>query len=76
MKMKNMIPMFLIQVLLCLPINAQNFIPLWNKKNMPNSKGVSIKDSMSNELIYIKSGHLDYTYLNHLILLKDNVRYW
>lgn len=74
--MKNMIPMFLIQVLLCLPINAQNFIPLWNKKNMPNSKGVSIKDSMSNELIYIKSGHLDYTYLNHLILLKDNVRYW
>ncbi len=31
---------------------AQQFIPLWPKGKMPNSKGMAIKDSIANERIY------------------------
>ena len=31
---------------------AQEFIPLWTKGKMPNSKGVRVKDSVSNERMY------------------------
>ncbi|MDI9879364.1 alpha/beta hydrolase [Flectobacillus longus] len=31
---------------------AQEFIPLWEKGKMPNSKGLSIKDSIANERVY------------------------
>ncbi|WP_220463989.1 alpha/beta hydrolase [Adhaeribacter radiodurans] len=33
-------------------MNAQEFIPLWPKNKMPNSKGLSLKDSITNERIY------------------------
>lgn len=32
--------------------DAQDFIPLWQSDNMPNSKGIAVKDSMNVELIY------------------------
>lgn len=32
--------------------NAQEFIPLWPKDKMPNSKGMRLKDSIANERIY------------------------
>ncbi|ADY53900.1 putative xylanase [Pseudopedobacter saltans DSM 12145] len=32
--------------------NAQEFIPLWAKGKMPNSKGIKVKDSVNNERIY------------------------
>jgi Esterase/lipase len=31
---------------------AQNFIPIWEKNHMPNSKGIKVKDSIANERIY------------------------
>ena len=31
---------------------AQEFIPLWPKGKMPNSKGLQIKDSIANERVY------------------------
>ena len=33
-------------------LNAQEFIPLWEKGRMPNSKGIALKDSIANERIY------------------------
>ena len=33
-------------------VNAQEFIPLWPKKKMPNTKGLTLKDSIANERIY------------------------
>ena len=38
--------------LLMLPAKAQQFIPLWPKGRMPNSKGLALKDSVVNERIY------------------------
>ena len=32
--------------------NSQDFIPLWPKGKMPNSKGLSITDSIANERVY------------------------
>lgn len=32
--------------------NAQEFIPLWPKNKMPNSKGLNVKDSIFNERVY------------------------
>jgi hypothetical protein len=31
---------------------AQEFMPLWEKGKMPNSKGLTIKDSIANERVY------------------------
>lgn len=33
-------------------LQAQEFIPLWTKGKMPNSKGMNLKDSIANERIY------------------------
>ena len=44
----------LILILFILPIagSAQEFIPLWEKGKMPNSKGIELKDDIRNERIY------------------------
>ncbi len=39
-------------VSLPLAVAAQEFIPLWEKGKMPNSKGVELKDDIRNERIY------------------------
>lgn len=41
---------------------AQTFFPVWNH-NMPNSKGVSVKDSIANERIYKVANPGVYTFL-------------
>lgn len=41
----------LFSILINMSISAQRFIPLWNN-NMPNSRGINIKDSIANERIY------------------------
>ncbi len=33
-------------------VNSQEFIPIWPKGKMPNSKGIAISDSIANERIY------------------------
>ena len=33
-------------------ISAQQFIPIWEKGKMPNSKGLAVKDSVANERFY------------------------
>lgn len=38
--------------LACVVTKAQEFIPLWPKSRMPNTKGINVKDSASNERIY------------------------
>lgn len=35
-----------------LSIMAQEFVPIWNDREMPHSKGIEVKDSMDNEIIY------------------------
>lgn len=37
---------------ICCSLNAQTFLPIWEKKTMPNSKGLAISDSIVNEIIY------------------------
>lgn len=44
--------LFLILLLGCLSASAQDFIPLWPKGKMPNSKGLKLKDSIANERIF------------------------
>lgn len=33
-------------------VSAQDFIPIWPKGKMPNSKGMKLKDSIANERVY------------------------
>lgn len=33
-------------------LQAQEFLPIWEKGNMPNSKGLAVSDSIVNEIIY------------------------
>jgi acetyl esterase/lipase len=33
-------------------VGAQEFIPLWPKNKMPNSRGLALKDSIANERVY------------------------
>jgi acetyl esterase/lipase len=47
--MKKIITFLL--VLTIVQVEAQEFIPLWTKGKMPNSKGLVIKDSINNERI-------------------------
>lgn len=50
MKIAKSISVLLLLLLFAvLPIKAQDFIPLWSKGKMPNSKGLALKDSISNE---------------------------
>jgi len=37
---------------LSIAVNAQEFIPLWDKGKMPNSKGMELKNDIRNERIY------------------------
>jgi acetyl esterase/lipase len=41
-------------IILCcaLQVRAQEFIPLWPKGKMPNSKGMALRDSIANERIF------------------------
>jgi acetyl esterase/lipase len=39
-------------LILIIQTQAQDFIPLWPKGKMPNSKGMSLKDSVVNERLY------------------------
>lgn len=42
-----------IMFLLCtVSLQAQEFIPLWEKGRMPNSKGLALSDSIVNEIVY------------------------
>jgi hypothetical protein len=43
---------FLVTIVLLIPASAQEFIPLWPKGLIPNSKDVIIEDSTANERIY------------------------
>ena len=43
---------FQICFLLFLQASAQEFIPLWPKNKMPNTKGITVKDSIVNERYY------------------------
>jgi acetyl esterase/lipase len=36
----------------CTQLHAQEFIPLWPKNHLPNSKNLQLKDSIANERIY------------------------
>lgn len=50
----NRLILTLILALVVLPFaaSAQDFIPLWEKGKMPNSKGMELKDDIRNERIY------------------------
>jgi acetyl esterase/lipase len=43
---------FFITIFIVIPVFAQEFIPLWPKDFMPNSKGMIIEDSIANDRIY------------------------
>ena len=43
---------FLILSVFILNVSAQEFIPLWEKGKMPNSKGMELKDDIRNERVY------------------------
>ncbi len=43
--------LFLLGATALLTTQAQTFVPVWNG-NMPNSKGISVKDSIANERVY------------------------
>lgn len=40
---------------------AQTFYPIWNN-NMPNSKGITVKDSIANERVYQVGTHGVYVF--------------
>lgn len=45
--------LFVILFLFCsCTLNAQEFIPIWPKDKMPNSRGIRLRDSIANERIY------------------------
>ncbi|MGI8495862.1 MAG: alpha/beta hydrolase [Pyrinomonadaceae bacterium] len=50
----NRLILSVILFLICFPLtaSAQEFIPLWEKGKMPNSKGIELKDDIRNERIY------------------------
>jgi len=48
MHLKNIL-FFFISIWVVCKTSAQEFIPLWQKEKMPNSKGLEIKDSIVNE---------------------------
>lgn len=41
-----------ILIVLSLPVKAQQYIPIWPKDKVPNSKHLKLKDSIANERIY------------------------
>ncbi|MCI1649021.1 MAG: alpha/beta hydrolase [Bacteroides sp.] len=49
---RSLIIIFLFSILVSESIRAQDFIPIWPVKCMPNSRGVILKDSLDSDLIY------------------------
>lgn len=43
---------FMLLSILCGKLNAQDFIPIWPKNNVPNSRHLKLKDSIANERVY------------------------
>ena len=52
MKTQKQIFVFLAGIFLSVTTQAQEFIPLWPKGKMPNTKGMVLKDSITNERVY------------------------
>lgn len=53
-------------LLVCFIVNnamSQQFIPLWGNTTMPNSKGMTLKDSIANERIFVVSKPGMYAFL-------------
>lgn len=46
---KSFFCLWLLMLALTVATKAQEFIPLWAKQKMPNSKGLALKDSINNE---------------------------
>jgi acetyl esterase/lipase len=49
MKLRLLISVILIFLITCFSVQAQQFIPLWQKNKMPDSKGLKITDSIARE---------------------------
>lgn len=49
---KYLILLLLLGIIIPKTIRAQEFIPIWPANQMPNSKGIVLKDSLNTELIY------------------------
>ena len=49
---KYLIIIFLLEITTVKLLNAQNFIPIWPKGEMPDSRGLVVKDSLTADLIY------------------------
>jgi Esterase/lipase len=49
---KYLIFIFLLGIFVPKTMYAQEFIPIWPEHHMPNSRGITVKDSMNAELIY------------------------
>ena len=49
---------FLCIVCMTTTVEAQEFIPLWEKGKMPNSRGLNLPDSIANERIYRVGGFI------------------
>jgi acetyl esterase/lipase len=52
MKKCHLILLLLLCICLTKQANAQDFIPLWPKNKIPNSKHLQLKDSIANERVY------------------------
>ncbi|TDH27770.1 alpha/beta hydrolase [Segetibacter sp. 3557_3] len=50
--MKSLSLLCSLVLLWCATANGQEFIPLWPKGKMPNSKGLNLSDSIANERVY------------------------
>jgi acetyl esterase/lipase len=50
--MNAVLKITLVVLILAAPVFAQEFVPLWEKGKMPNSKGLALSDDIRNERIY------------------------
>ncbi len=67
----KIISLFFISPYIVCTVSAQEFIPLWPKGQMPNSKGLEVKDSTVNERLYRISNPGIYTFFPSK---DDNIR--
>ncbi len=58
----KIISLFFISPYIVCTVSAQEFIPLWPKGQMPNSKGLEVRDSTVNERLYRISNPGIYTF--------------
>ena len=56
MKLRLLISVILSFLIACSSVQAQQFIPLWPKNKMPDSKGLKITDSIARERAYRVAG--------------------